>query len=276
MTEDGFSSEYISTGYRSTSAERAAYWGIALGLQAVDGLEPSNYLRGLVEENIAGELDYQEVVGLLTSYYTDHKPEYSRQVEADHAAARINELYQVPGFDLSVDCLKEYHHYIFQDTMSDAGQFKKVHLWKREEILFGDTVNYIGPEAVERMLRKAIEDEQMDIWNSNERFYTVERVSHFTRQIWFTHPFSEGNTRTVAVFIGKYLNSLGFDVSNSTFKQHSLYYRNALVRASYSNIAQGIKATTKYLDAFYDNLLFNGEHQLRNRDLYVLELAPES
>jgi fido (protein-threonine AMPylation protein) len=275
VAEDGFSSEYTSEGYRSTGAERAAYWGIALGLQAVDGLEPSSYLLGLVEKNIEGELDYREVAKLLAGHYSDHDRTTSRQAEADLAAARINELYQVPGFDLSVDCLKEYHHYIFRDTMPDAGQFKKVHLWKPEEILFGDTVNYIGPQAVQRMLDRAIENEQVDLWSSNECAYIVDRISNLTRQIWFIHPFSEGNTRTVAVFIGKYLDSLGFNVSNDTFKQHSLYYRNALVRASYSNIARGIKPTDQHLHDFYENLLFDGNHRLRNRDLYVLESASE-
>jgi len=275
MAEDGFSSEYTSEGYRGTEAERAGYWGIALGLQAVDGLKPSSYLLGLVEKNIAGEIGYREVTKLLSTHYADNKPDSPHQDEADLAAARINELYQVPGFDLSVECLKLYHQHIFQDTMADAGQFKKTHLWKKEEILFGDTVNYVGPQAVERMLNRAIEDELMNVWSDNECKYVVERISHITRQIWFVHPFSEGNTRAVAVFIGKYLDSLGFDVSNDTFKQHSLYYRNALVRACYSNIPQGIKATDTFLHEFFENLLFNGNNSLRNRNLYILELASE-
>ena len=275
MAVDGFSSEYVSEGYRNSPEQRAGYWGVALGLQAVDGLRPSNYLLDLVQKNIDGELDYREVTKLLKTYYADQKPDPSRQEEADLASSRINELYQVPGFDLSVDCLKEFHFYIFQDTIPDAGQFKMDHLWKEEAILFGDTVNYIGPQAVERMLTKAIEDEHMNIWSNNESAYVLERISHFTRQIWFVHPFSEGNTRAVAVFIGKYLDSLCYSITNETFKAHSLYYRNALVRASYSNLSRDVRATTEYLEAFYENLLFNSKHTLQNRDLYVLELAPE-
>jgi len=276
MPVDGFSSRYISEGYRDTEAKRAAYWGIALGLQAVDGLKPSTYLLSLVDKNVKGELDYREVAPLLSCYHGKDNSKDSRQGEADLAAARINELYQVPGFDLSVECLKEYHHYIFQDSRTDAGRFKQTALWKPEEILFGDTVNYIGPQAVARMLSRAIEDEQGLIWSSNERSVVTHRVSHFTRQIWFVHPFNEGNTRAVAVFVGKYLSSLGFDISNDSFKEHSLYYRNALVRACYFNVAMGVSATNEFLERFYENLLFNSSYSLQNRDLYVPELAPEA
>ena len=277
MTKDGFSSEYSSQGYRKTSQERAAYWGIALGLQSVDGLSPSGYLQELVEKNINDELDYRDVTRQLVSYYSNRNesPDQSRQWEADLAAARINELYQTPGFDFSVDCLVEYHLYIFQDTMADAGEFKKTALWKQEEILFGDTVNYINPQAVKRLLERAIEDERAKTWDSNEKTYVIDRISNLTKQIWFVHPFNEGNTLAVAVFIGKYLDSLGFDISNDSFKEHSLYYRNALVRACYSNIAKGIRPTSEYLEMFYENLLYEGDNQLRNCDLFVLELASD-
>jgi hypothetical protein len=123
--------------YRSSPEQRAAYWGIALGLQAIDGLQPSGYLTELVKQNIAGTLGYRKVTDLLKNYYAEKAGRgdvpggaASRQQEADLAVARINELYQVPGFDLSAEGFKEYHRYIFQDTMLDAGSFKKVALWK--------------------------------------------------------------------------------------------------------------------------------------------------
>ena len=38
-----------------------------------------------------------------------------------------------------------------------------------------------------------------------------------------------------ALFIEKYLLSLGYDVDNTIFKEKSVYYRNALVRSNYFN-----------------------------------------
>ena len=53
--------------------------------------------------------------------------------------------------------------------------------------------------------------------------------------IWQIHPFGEGNTRTTAVFLIKYLRSFGYTISNELFASHSWYFRNALVRANYFN-----------------------------------------
>ena len=62
------------------------------------------------------------------------------------------------------------------------------------------------------------------------------------------HPFGEGNTRSTAVFIIKYLKTFGFNVNNETFAENSWYFRNALVRANYNDLQNGIHATTKFVD----------------------------
>lgn len=83
------------------------------------------------------------------------------------------------------------------------------------------------------------------------------------------HPFSEGNTRTTAVFAIKYLRSLGFPVENDLFARHSWYFRNALVRASYSNLSRGVFEDTKYLERFFEDLLFDAKLPLRNREMLI-------
>jgi fido (protein-threonine AMPylation protein) len=133
----------------------------------------------------------------------------------------------------------------------------------------------MSPQSASSMLAHAISVEAATDWTDNDADYVVGRISSFTRQLWLIHPFSEGNTRTVAAFIGKYLDSLGFDVGNETFRDHSLYYRNALVRACYRNVAKGVRQTDEFLARFYQNLLYRSGHSLRNRDLFVLELAPK-
>ena len=71
----------------------------------------------------------------------------------------------------------------------------------------------------------------------------IRHFAKFTSGIWQIHPFGEGNTRSTAVFIIKYLKTLGFTISNDTFAQNSWYFRNALVRANYNNLRAGIHAT---------------------------------
>ena len=92
----------------------------------------------------------------------------------------------------------------------------------------------------------------------------IDRLSTFVARIWQVHPFGEGNTRTTALFIQKYLNSKGFLINNELFKDNSLYFRNALVRANYSNISKGIEEDKRYLILFFENLLFNKENKLDN------------
>ena len=87
--------------------------------------------------------------------------------------------------------------------------------------------------------------------------------------MWQIHAFGEGNTRTTAVFTIQYLRSLGFDVDNDQFARHSWYFRNALVRANYHNIAKGIDYSPIYLERFFRNLLLGEQWDLRNRYLHI-------
>ena len=104
---------------------------------------------------------------------------------------------------------------------------------------------------------------------------TIEEIIHhlavFISRLWQIHIFCEGNTRTTAVFFIKYLRTLGFTVTNESFAEHSWYFRNALVRANYTNLPKGIHETTEYLELFLKNLLLNENHLLSNRDLRIHE-----
>ena len=56
--------EYIRQG-EPVQRERAEAWSVAIGLQAVDGLQVSNYLLELARRNIEGEITIDEVIELL-------------------------------------------------------------------------------------------------------------------------------------------------------------------------------------------------------------------
>ena len=89
------------------------------------------------------------------------------------------------------------------------------------------------------------------------------------KAIWQIHAFGEGNTRTTAVFTIQYLRSLGFDVDNDLFAKHSWYFRNALVRANYSNYQKKITADTSFLENFFRNLLMGENNELKNRFMVI-------
>ena len=97
----------------------------------------------------------------------------------------------------------------------------------------------------------------------------VKHISRFVANLWQVHPFGEGNARTTAVFTIQYLKHLGFKVTNEVFADNSKYFRNALVRANYSNIQYGIKETTEYLERFFRNLLMGEKNELKSRYMII-------
>lgn len=97
----------------------------------------------------------------------------------------------------------------------------------------------------------------------------IKQFARFISGIWQIHPFGEGNTRTTAVFAIKYLQSFGLEVKNDMFKDHSWYFRNALVRANYNNYPKRVSATNEYLVRFFRNQLLGEDNALNNRDLQI-------
>lgn len=98
---------------------------------------------------------------------------------------------------------------------------------------------------------------------------TVQHLARFVADLWQIHVFGEGNTRTTAVFFIKYLRTLGFDVTNDSFAEHSWYFRNAAVRANYNNIQNGVHETTEFLELFLRNFLMGEKNALQNRVMHI-------
>ena len=100
----------------------------------------------------------------------------------------------------------------------------------------------------------------------------IHHLAVFVSRLWQIHIFGEGNTRTTAVFFIKYLRTLGFSATNDIFAENAWYFRNALVRANYTNLQKGIHETTEFLEAFLRNLLLNEKNELHNRNLHIHRL----
>ena len=83
------------------------------------------------------------------------------------------------------------------------------------------------------------------------------------------HPFTEGNTRSISLFIIKYLESLHININYEVFAHNSLYLRNALVRSNYSNYDNNINSTYKYINYFLYNLLTFKNYVLNNNLLFI-------
>lgn len=250
-------------------------WDMAIGLQEVDNLKPSKYLEKLLGENVSGNLTIKQVEEELREYYIekDKKQELiHNELECDFVSTRIVELLQIDNFELSVDYLKYIHKYLFQDVYEFAGEFRKIDFSKHEKILNNDSVAYGDCKTLKESLEYDISLEKEKNYKDMSVVEVINNITKFSSSIWQVHPFREGNTRTTALFIEKYLISLGYEVDNTLFKDKSVYFRNALVRSNYFNNYLNIKEDSSYLVKFYENLLLGKNNNLHSQDLIVKEL----
>ncbi|MFC2412258.1 MAG: Fic family protein [Bacteroides sp.] len=255
--------------------KRAYAWRTAIGLQAVDGLETSEYLKATARKNIEGEIDIDEAERLIRSYYQSQKartPEEDENEEADIVASRIAKILGEQSFLFSVIGFTSIHRRLFEGIFKFAGKIRDYDITKREWVLRGDTVLYVNADDVRRALEYDLEQERAFAYTGLTREQMAEHVARFVSGIWQIHPFGEGNTRTTAVFAIKYLRSIGFCVENDLFANHSWYFRNALVRANYRNAVKGVEPDIRYLLRFFRNLLLGESNILKNR--YMLIDAP--
>ena len=270
--------EYIRQG-EPQEQERGRAWQTAIGLQEVDGLKTSPYLLETARRHIEGHITIGEAKQLIDSYYKSQpgrkEIEGERTEEADKVSARITELLQEKTFNFSPAQLTSIHRRLFEGIYKFAGRIRDYNITKQEWVLRGETVYYASADTISETL-------DYDMWQERNFSYEGksidEAISHLTRfcaNLWQIHAFGEGNTRSTAVFMIKYLKTLGFKVTNDLFATHSWYFRNALVRANYSNLQEGVTETTIFLERFFRNMLLGETTPLRNREMH-LDWKPEA
>lgn len=296
MSADSFDGLPYEAAEREASADaRRHYWAVAIGLQEVDGLEVSPYLRELARGYEQGLYTLQETGVLIRTYHgrprvsslgerrTDASEDdpataaatSTATAEADLVSQRIAELLAAGSFTFAPSMLSLIHHALFQDLdekIYRPGQFKTGRLVKQEDILNGDSVLYANPDIVQTSLDYLFREEGRAEYEATLDADDIGRLSKFIALLWQVHPFAEGNTRTVAVFSELYLSSLDFAVGNEPFQKHARYYRDALVRANYRNNKAGITPDRRPLEAFYENLLLGTENLLDREALLCPEL----
>ena len=263
--------EYLRQGEPSQK-ESAENWKTAIGLQAVDGLQPSAYLIDVAKRNIEGEITLDETRKLIDSYYqskTVRTPKDEDEEEADKVSANIAKILASKTFAFNTNGYVSLHRRIFEGVFKHAGEIRQYDISKKEWVLEGDSVNYLNWEDLRRALDWDIEQEKNFSYKGLTDDEKIEHIAKFISGIWQIHAFREGNTRTTAIFTIQYLRSLGYKVNNEMFAKHSWYFRNALVRANYRNINKDIEYSPIYLVRFFRNLLLGESWVLKNRYLHI-------
>lgn len=276
MEKDPFK-EYLRES-EPDKAHKGYAWSTAIGLQAVDGLKPSKYLIDTAIQNIEGKITMKEAQSLIDSYYEErpvHLSDDERTEEADKVSSRIAEILSETAFSFSPNEYISIHRKLFLGIYKYAGKIRDYNITKKEWVLDGATVMYGSASELRATLEYDFSQEKDFSYKGLSMDEIIHHLAVFVSRLWQIHIFGEGNTRTTAVFFIKYLRTLGFTAANDIFAENAWYFRNALVRANYTNLQKGIHETTEYLEAFLRNLLLNEKNELHNRNLHISGLLNE-
>ena len=251
--------------------EKGYAWQTAIGLQAVDGLNTSEYLIETAKKNIDGDITFEEANSLIHSYYKENasRSQDDRTEEADKVSVRIAQILSQQSFVFSPAQYISIHAQLFKGLYKHAGEIRDYNITKNEWVLDGDTVMYGGALDLRTTLDYDFSVEKDFSYKGLSMDEIIKHLAVFISRLWQIHVFGEGNTRTTAVFFIKYLRTLGFDVNNEIFAENAWYFRNALVRANYTNLKKGVHETTEYLELFLRNLLLGEDNELKNRNLHI-------
>ncbi len=252
--------------------EKSEIWETAIGLQLVDGLKPSKYLIQTAKSHIEGDITFEDVKNQISSYYkekpakTDNEKE---ELEADIVSSRIAEILSEKAFSLSFVEFIGIHKRLFDGLYDFAGTIRTYNIEKQEWVIEGKSVTYGNYPNIQSYIEYDLQEEKKFSYKGLSQKDTLNHIAEFISRLWQIHAFGEGNTRTVAVFLIKYLRTLGFDIDNTLFSENSWYFRNSLVRANYVDYTNNIYATNEFLIKFLENLLMGGKHELKNRYMHI-------
>lgn len=255
-------------------AEKSQAWQTAIGLQQVDGLATSKYLLETAKEHIEGRINIDEAQARIDSYYQTKEARQNQDSantrEADIVASRIAKLLGEATFNFSTFTYFNIHKKLFAGLYPHAGKIRPYNITKKEWVLNGDTVQYCDSDIILDTLNYDFDKERKFSFIGLSTEQKISHISKFISNVWQIHPFCEGNTRTTAVFLIKYLKFFGFPVNNAPFAKNAWYFRNALVRANWSNMMLDIQSSTLPLEHFLRNVILGTNFELKNRRLHIL------
>lgn len=269
MDKDPFK-EYIKQS-EPNKRDKGYAWHTAIGLQAVDGLKTSKYLIDTAIKNIEGDISIDEAQELLNTYYEENPKANTedRTEEADKVAVRIAKILSEKAFSFTPNEYISIHKKLFAGIYGHAGKLRDYNITKKEWVLNGATVLYGSASELRATLDYDFAEEKKFSYKNLSMEDIIHHLALFVSRLWQIHVFGEGNTRTTAVFFIKYLRTLGFDVTNDIFAENAWYFRNALVRANYNDLKNGVHETTEYLELFLRNLLLDEKNELHNRSMHI-------
>lgn len=209
-------------------AEKSQAWQTAIGLQQVDGLATSKYLLETAKEHIEGRINIDEAQARIDSYYQTkearHNQDSANTREADIVASRIAKLLGEATFNFSTFTYFNIHKKLFAGLYPHAGKIRPYNITKKEWVLNGDTVRYCDFDVILDTLNYDFDKERKFSFTGLSTEQKISHISQFIFNVWQVHPFCEGNTRTTAVFLIKYLKFFWIPSQQCTLRKKRLVF----------------------------------------------------
>lgn len=195
-----------------------------------------------------------EDISILKNLLNIKDADALEQAEADITYLRLYDVDGViSGTTFDFKRLLSIHKYIFGDLYEWAGTVRTIPIVKGERVLGGDTVRYSPPDDIERDCTLAIEKLNSTDWTNLGVHETATVFSKLISELWQTHPFREGNTRTVITFATQFAQEHGFRMDKTLLKDSAGYVRDALVKAS-----DGQYSEYEYLTKIFEDAIRRG------------------
>lgn len=210
-------------------------------------------------------VEKEQYIQGLDEYIRQSEPQKQERGRAWQTAIGLQEQ----PFNFSPIQYTSIRHRLFEGIYKFGGRICDYNITKQEWVLRGETVYYASADTISETLDYDMGQERNYSYEGKSIDEVISHLARFCANLWQIHAFGEENTRTTAVFMIKYLKTLGFKVTNDLFATNSWYFRNALVRANYSNLQEGVTETTVFLERFFRNMLLGETSPLRNREMHL-------
>ncbi len=265
--------KYLSSRNRQ-EREYSRLWLTAFGIQSVVGLKPSDDLDAIISRHIEGKTDIhrtrQEVHDFYHAYHRESGDRnMHRNEEADKVAVRIVETLLADDFELSLEHFSQTHRHLFHGIYHNSGELREKPFSKKEWVLGDTTILYPKPDNLEAQLRYLFETERCMDYSRLSNSHKLKHYCQFIAKLMMLNAFHHANSRVVFVYALKYLISQGYQIQNDTFYREAWYFRNAIIRACYINMHQGIYPTTQFMEMFLGNLLLDEDNELKNHRMII-------
>ena len=253
--------------------DRCLLWLTSFGIQSVVDLTPSTDLLRIIEHHINGSWDIERTYDEVRAFYhAQHEHDHGhhhRHEEADKVSARIVKYFLEGDFSLSLDSFCNTHRAMFHNLYRYSGHLREAAFSKKEWVLGNVSVIYPRHEEVRGFLEYLFDEERhVELSKMTER-HQLRHICEFIAKLFRINAFQYANSRTTFVYTMKYLLSLGYRFQNDTFAREAWYFRNAIIRACYANMHQGVYPTTEYMEMFLGNLFLDEDNELRNHRMVI-------